>query len=52
MADSEILIFFKKEQSFSIATLACYITSLPKSIYEKKSNVILFLLPPTWVEIV
>ena len=47
MADSRNLDFFKKEQCFSIATLACYITSLPKAIYEKKSNVIFFVLPPT-----
>ena len=51
MADNRNLDFLKKEQCFSIATLACYITSLPKAIYEKKSNVIFFLLPPTceWV---
>ena len=36
MADSRNLDYFKKEQCFSIATLACYITSLPKAIYEKK----------------
>ena len=47
MADNRNLDFLKKEQCFSIATLACYITSLPKAIYEKKSNVIFFLLPPT-----
>ena len=46
MADNRNLDFLKKEQCFSIATLACYITSLPKAIYEK-SNVIFFVLPPT-----
>ena len=45
MADSRNLDLFKKEQCFSIATLACYITSLPKAIYEKKSNVLFFVLP-------
>ena len=40
MAESRICFLFKKER-FSIANLACYITSLPKAIYER-SNVIFF----------
>ena len=40
MADSCHLDFLKKDQLFSLAILAYHITSLPKAIYEKKSNVI------------
>ena len=39
MADSCHLDFLKKDQLFSVAILAYQITSLPKAIYEKKSNV-------------
>ena len=46
MADSCHLDFLKKDQLFSLAILAYHITSLPKAIYEKKSNVIFRRLPP------
>ena len=48
MADSCHLDFLKKDQLFSLAILAYHITSLPKAIYEKKSNVIFRRLKSRW----
>ena len=50
MADSCHLDFLKKDQLFSLAILAYHITSLPKAIYEKKSNVMFRRLKSKCVE--